>query len=90
MIKPGMKYTAIKPAGSFGVIDGEQIDFKEVSLTIEVLMKPKTVMMDDGARRQAEPLPEHFCKAEWQLVKNLETFKHHWLFVPNYIFTPLL
>jgi hypothetical protein len=85
----GKAYIARKPAESFGEIDGESVDFDEVTLTIEILKKPETVIMDDGEKEVEEPLPKHLCSPDWQLAKNLETFRTNWLFIPNYIITAL-
>lgn len=44
----GCKYLVVKPAHSFGEIDGELVDFAESRVEVEVLPKPQTVVMFDG------------------------------------------
>ena len=44
----GKKYLVIKPAHSFGEIDGELVKFEETRTEVQVLPKPKTVIACDG------------------------------------------
>lgn len=68
-MKTGEAYTVIKPAHSFGVIDGESVNFKETRMEIEVLPKPKEVLVCDGETETTEKLPDHLAQPDWYLVK---------------------
>ena len=78
-LEVGKKYLIIKPAHSFGEIDGELVEFEEQRTDVVVLPKPKTVMTCDGETEVEEPLPEHLAKPEWYSVQNLRTNARFWL-----------
>jgi len=80
----GKKYLAIQPAHSFGEIDGEQVNFEEKRIEIEVLPKPKQVVACDGETEVCEALPDHLKGDDWYNVRNLKTGNTHWLNKPAY------
>jgi len=65
----GERYTVIKPAHSFGEIDGELVNFDETRMDVEVLPKPSTVVVFDGYSESTESLPEHLAEDDWYAVK---------------------
>lgn len=69
MMEVGKRYTVIKPAHSFGEIDGELVNFEETRMDLEVLPKPSTVVVFDGYSENTEPLPDHLAKDDWYAVK---------------------
>lgn len=75
----GRKYLVVKPAHSFGEIDGELVDFAETRTEIEVLPKPQTVLMFDGDTEEVEPLPMHLAQDDWFLVRDIKTGITSWL-----------
>ena len=78
-LEVGKKYLIIKPAHSFGEIDGELVAFEEQRTDVLVLPKPKTVMTCDGETEVEGPLPEHLAKPDWYAVQNLSTNLRFWL-----------
>jgi hypothetical protein len=78
-LEVGKKYLIIKPAHSFGIIDGEQVDFEEQRTEILVLPKPETVIACDGETEVEETLPEHLAKPDWYAVRKLSTNLTFWL-----------
>lgn len=75
----GGKYLVIKPAHSFGEIDGQIVDFPERRSEIEVLPKPAKVAVFDGETTVTERLPEHLSQNDWYRVRNLTTGNSYWL-----------
>lgn len=65
----GERYTVVKPAHSFGEIDGELVNFEETRMDVEVLPKPVTVLVCDGHSETTEPLPSHLAQDDWYAVK---------------------
>lgn len=85
----GHVYQVVKPAFSFGEIDGVMVDFPEERFEIEILPKPQTVNVYDGETEVCEPLPEHLAQSDWYNVRNIHTGKRHWLNSGGYHFTQL-
>lgn len=78
-LEVGKKYLIIKPAHSFGEIDGELVEFEEQRTEVLVIPKPESVIMCDGETEVEEPLPEHLAKPDWYAVQNLRTNLRFWL-----------
>jgi hypothetical protein len=77
-LEVGKKYLAIKPAHSFGEIDGVNVDFDEKRIEFEVLPKPDTVMVCDGETEEEEPLPIHLAQSDWLPVRDLKSGSRYW------------
>ena len=73
----------------FEDIDGRIVEFENRTYRIKILPKPETVIVDDGARRMCEPLPDHLKGDEWYSALNLETKRTMWLHHNTYDFSPL-
>lgn len=78
-LEVGKKYLVIKPAHSFGIIDGEMIDFDETRTEVQVLPKPETVIVCDGETEVEEPLPAHLAQPDWYAVRKLSNGIIFWL-----------
>ena len=71
-MESGKPYIVVRPAHSFGVIDGELVNFKEDCMHVLVMPKPATVIVDDGEFETIEPLPPHLAKPDWYKVRYVD------------------
>lgn len=78
-LEVGKKYLVIKPAHSFGEIDGELVEFEEKRTEVLVLPKPATVITCDGETEVEAPLPAHLAKPDWYAVQKLNSNLRFWL-----------
>lgn len=79
LLEVGKRYLVIKPAHSFGEIDGELVNFEETRTEIEVLAKPETVIVCDGETEVEEPLPAHLTQQDWYSVRKIKSGVCFWL-----------
>tara|TARA_R100001591_G_scaffold15281_2_gene21692 strand:+ start:209 stop:685 length:477 start_codon:yes stop_codon:yes gene_type:complete len=75
----GKNYLVVRPAHSFGEIDGEIVNFEEQRTEVEVLPKPTTVIVCDGESETIEAIPEHLARDDWYAVRIVGSGKRHWL-----------
>ncbi len=76
-MEPGKQYIVVRPAHSFGEIDGELVNFKEDRMHIMVIPKPANVIVNDGEHETIEPLPEHLAKPDWYKVRYVDLAKRN-------------
>ena len=89
-IVEGKTYSAVQPAHSFGVIEGEEVSFDEKKLLVKVLAKPsRVIVLSDCGSRSAEELPAHLQTSDWYWVLNLDTNRTHWLNSTAYTIGPV-
>lgn len=76
----GRTYKVLRPAYSFGVVNGKLVNFEPMEHAIRVEKKPSIVLVDDGAAiPHQEVLPEHLEQPDWHLVRYLDTNNRGWL-----------
>ncbi len=85
----GNHYLARGKSDPFEDLDGSLVEFESKTYRIKILPKPEKVIVDDGARKTYEPLPDHLKGEAWYSALNLETKRTMWVHHDTYDFSPL-
>jgi hypothetical protein len=88
-VKIGERYQAVIPAHSLPISKDESVEFDEVVKHVEVLPKPRSVLVWDGDTEVEESLPVHLQHELWHLVRDINTNARFWLNAEAYNITEL-